>query len=93
MDLEMIYESIREVTKEDLKNVQLEDMQKIHPSLDLENPLTYIVYMDRRPDLTSDQRELVWKIVDRLNGNNNVVYEDATAGMDVAGTDPEYVDI
>lgn len=93
MDLEMIYESIREVTKEDLKNVQLEDMQKIHPSLDLENPLTYIVYMDRRPDLTSDQRDVVWKIVDKLNGNNNVVYEDAAAGMDVAGTDPEYVDI
>jgi len=93
MDLEMIYESIREVTKEDLKNVQLEDMQKIHPSLDLENPLTYIVYMDRRPDLTSDQRDVVWKIVDRLNGNNNVIYEDAAAGMDVANKDPEYVDI
>lgn len=89
----MIYESIREVTDEYLKNVQLEDMQKIHPSLDLENPLTYIVYMDRRPDLTDKDRKLVWKIVHKLNGNNNVIYEDAAAGMDVANKDPEYVDI
>jgi hypothetical protein len=92
MNLESILESIPEVKVEDLEKIQLQDIQKMHPLLDLDNPLTYIVYLDRRPDLSEEEKILVWQIIMRLNGNAHVICESAAKVMDVAG-EPEYLPI
>jgi hypothetical protein len=92
MNLESILESIPEVRVEDLEKIQLQDIQKMHPLLDLDNPLTYIVYLDRRPDLSEEEKAVVWQIINRLNGNAQVVCEYAAKVMDVAG-EPEYLPI
>jgi hypothetical protein len=76
-NLKEILDSIPEVKKEDLiKNkLLLEDIQKMHHTLTLDNPLTYFVYLDREKDLTVEERNVIFKIISRLKKNNNVVYE------------------
>lgn len=70
-------ESIPEKKKEDIlsNKVLIEDIQNIHPYLTLDNPLTYIIYMQHEKSLTTEQRNDIYKIIKRLHNNENVVYE------------------
>jgi hypothetical protein len=74
-----ILQSIPEVKKDDLvKNkLLLEDIEKMHPTLTLDNPLTYFIYLDREKDLSIEDRNVIFKIITRLKKNNIITYETA----------------
>lgn len=78
MDFKQLLEAIPEVKKEDiLSNIYLlEDIEKIHPTLTLENPLTYIVYMTYNKSLLSiEERNDIYRIIDRLKKNHKNAFE------------------
>jgi hypothetical protein len=54
---------------------QLEDAEKIHKFLTLDNPLTYMVFLDKRPDLTEEEREVIIEIIKRLQENEALEYK------------------
>lgn len=72
-----ILDSIPEVKKEDLitNKLLLEDIQKMHHSLTLDNPLTYFIYLDREKDLTIEERNVIFRIISRLKKNNQILGE------------------
>ena len=72
-----ILESIPEVKKEDvIKNrLLLEDIEKIHPTLTLYNPLTYFIYLYREKDLSIEDRNVIFKIIAKLKKNNIILNE------------------
>lgn len=72
-DLNGILNSIPEVKPDSFNKLQLEDIQLIHPSLTLDCPLTYIIYLVKRPDLSKDERNTIYKIIKKLNYNNDVI--------------------
>lgn len=80
--LQNILESIPDITPENVNLEQLEDMEKIHHSLTLDNPLTYFVFMSRRKDLTTEYRNTLFKIIQKLKNNNKTIYENGCARME-----------
>jgi len=54
---------------------QLEDAEKIHKSLTLDNSLTYIVFLDKRPDLSEEEKEIICEIIKRLQENEALEYK------------------
>lgn len=83
MDFSEILDSIPVKTEEDIKcrKFELEDCQRIHPLLTLTNPLTYMVFLDRRPDLPPDQVEIIKEIIKRLQMNEALEYHAASSQM------------
>lgn len=77
--LQDLLHSIPEVKPEDKNHLQLEDMEKIHHSLTLDNPLTYYVFMDRRPDLSKEYRNTTFKIIQK---NISTTYEVGCSKME-----------
>ena len=77
MDFSQILESIPEKKIEDIiaPKFQLEDCEKLHKSLTLENPLTYLVFLDRRPDLSEEDKEIIHQIIARLKSNDETEYK------------------
>ena len=72
-----ILESIPEVKKDDLvKNkLLIEDIEKMHPSLTLDNPLTYFIYLDREKNLSIEDRNVIFKIIAKLKQNNITLHQ------------------
>lgn len=58
---------IEYLTLDDVNNTKwkIEDMHKIHPTLDEENYLTYILYIGLRDDLTEDEKTELIDIIER----------------------------
>lgn len=83
MDFSEILDSIPVKTEEDIKcrKFELEDCQRIHPLLTLTNPLTYMVFLDRRPDLPPDQVEIIKEIIKRLQMNEALEYHATASEM------------
>jgi len=83
MDLSQILESIPVKTEEDIiaPKFELEDAQKIHRLLTLDNPLTYAIFLDKRPDLSEEDRETVFQIIKRLQENETLQYRLAMEKM------------
>lgn len=77
MELEAILNSIEEIKIEDIvdKKFKLEDMVNIHSSLTLDNPLTYMLYLQKRPDLSEDEIDMVYQIIAKLQKNKKLLYE------------------
>lgn len=77
MDFKQILTSIPEVKKEDIlsNKVLIEDIEKIHHTLTLDNPLTYIIYMNYNKDLSTEERNDIYRIIDRLKKNNKNAFE------------------
>jgi hypothetical protein len=77
MELTNLLNSIPEMKKEDLldKKLTLDEMVKLHPSLTLDNTLTYFVYLDRRKDLSLEERNLCFKIIAKLKKNHINLHE------------------
>lgn len=77
MDFKQLLNSIPEVKKEDILNnkILIEDIEKIHHTLTLDNPLTYIIYMQYDKTLTTEQRNDIFRIIDRLKKNDKNTYE------------------
>jgi len=83
MDLTEILDSIPVKTEDDIKcrKIELTDMERIHPLLTLTNPLTYMVFLERRPDLSEEQKEVIYQIIKRLQANEKLEYEYAMSQM------------
>ncbi len=64
-------------TKEDFltPKFQLEDCEKIHRLLTLDNPLTYMVFLEKRPDLNEEEKETIFEIIRRLHENEALEYK------------------
>lgn len=54
---------------------QLEDAEKIHKLLTLDNPLTYMIFLDKRPDLSEEDKEVIYEIIKRLQENEALEYK------------------
>ena len=76
MDLTQILESIPEKKLEDIENpkFQLEDAVKIHPTLTLDCEYTYYLFLSKRPDLTKDERDVIYQIIAKLKANDDLEY-------------------
>jgi len=64
-----------------VKPVSLQDIQALHKSLTLENPLTFIIFLSKRPDLEETERNTYLQIIERLKANEKFRYEAAIATM------------
>jgi len=76
MDFTQILDSIPEKKIEDILNpkFQLEDAVKIHPTFTLDNELTYYLFLSKRPDLTEQERNIIYQIIGRLKANDELEY-------------------
>lgn len=61
--------------------VSLKDIQAIHSSLTLENPLTFMIFLSKRPDLGEADRDIYLQIIERLKANEKFRYETAMSFM------------
>ena len=77
MNFKQLLNEIPEVKKTDILNgkMRIEDIENIHHTLTLENPLTYIIYMHHEKSLTIKERNDIYRIIDRLKKNNKNTYE------------------
>jgi len=64
-----------------VKPVSLEDIQRIHSSLTLENPLTFMIFVSKRPDLAESEKAIYLQIIERLKANEKFRYETTMANM------------
>jgi len=71
--------------------VTLKDIQKIHSSLTLENPLTFMIFLSKRPDLEQKDKDIYLQIIKRLKDNERFQYEKAMGSM-VAASLPSSIE-
>jgi hypothetical protein len=77
-----ILNSIPILTKEKpVVAVTLKDIQAIHSSLTLDNPLTFEIFLIKRPDIVLDERNVYLEIIKRLRDNEKIRYETAMESM------------
>jgi len=69
-----------------VKKITLEDIQMIHSSLTLDNPLTFQIFLSKRMDLEESERNIYFQIIERLKANEKFRYETAMSSMVDAGT-------
>lgn len=80
-----ILKNIPELTEDDCEvKISLFDIQKLHKSLTLENPLTYKLFLSKRLDLKEDEREIYTQIIKRLESNERIRYQKAMKDMIIA---------
>lgn len=72
-----------------VKHITLKDIQSIHASLTLENPLTFIIFLSKRPDLEQKDKDIYLQIIERLKANERFQYEKSIATMIDATLKPE----
>lgn len=77
MNFKELLHSIPEVKKEDILSdkTTFEDIEKIHSTLTLDNPLTYIIYMARNKSLTTEERNDIYRIINKLKQNETNAFE------------------
>ena len=64
-----------------VKLVSLKDVKALHSSLTIENPLTFQIFLMKRPDLPEEEKKTYLEIIQRLQDNEKFRYETAMAGM------------
>ena len=76
MNFTDILDSIPVIKEADVtdRKVTLEDVIKLHPTLDYEDPLTYAIFLDRRPDLSEEDKNCIIQIMRRLSENRQTLY-------------------
>lgn len=76
MDYLQILESIETLTVEDIAcpKLELDDLKVIHPSLTLDKPLTYKVFLSKREDLPDEEKEIIRQIINKLEYNEKLRY-------------------
>ena len=62
------------ILDEEVSKFQLDDASSIHFSLTLDNPLTYKIFLSKRPDLSKEDIEIYEQIIQRLEHNERVRY-------------------
>ena len=68
-----ILNSIPILNEEDTIKVQVEDISNIHPSLTFDNPLTFEIFLSKRPDLSKEDVEIYKEIIKRLQNNDEKI--------------------
>ena len=80
-----LLEQIPILTEEDFEErepqIELEDMQNIHPSLTQDNPLTYFVFISKRSDLSEEEKEYYLAVAQRLLHNEKLKFKHAIKKM------------
>lgn len=80
-----LLEQIPILTEEDFEErepqIELEDIALIHPSFTQDNPLTYFVFVSKRPDLSEEEKEYYLAVAQRLLHNENVKFKHAIKKM------------
>lgn len=63
--IEDYLEMMEYLTLEQVENTKwnIEDLKKIHPSLTEKDYLTFIMYLQLRPDLTDDEKDTCYKLI------------------------------
>lgn len=69
-----ILNSIPILTEEDTIKIQIEDIGNMHPSLTFDNPLTYTIFLSKRPDLSIEDVQIYKEIIKRLQNNEKIRY-------------------
>jgi len=69
--------------------ISLKDIQALHHTLTLENPLTFQIFISKRPDLDETERNIYLEIIKRLKDNEKFRYETAMATMVTANLKPQ----
>jgi len=64
-----------------VKLITLEDVKAIHSSLTMDNPLTFQIFLSKRPDLEESEKAIYVLIIERLKANEKFRYESAIANM------------
>lgn len=79
MDFKNILENIVDLTEEDIEkenDVKIEDLEKIHPSLDLNHSMTYkLYYAVKKDELPEEDKEILLKIIEKLERNENLYFK------------------
>lgn len=91
-----ILNSIPDLTEEGFieeSKIKVEDIVKIHKSLTLDNPLTFKVFLSKRPDLKEEDKEIYLKIIEKLERNERIRYQTAMKEMIDANYGIEPMDI
>ena len=83
---ESLLNSIEVKKVEDLieNKIELTDIVNMHPMLDLDNPLTYMIFLENRKDLSTEDRNCIYRIMARLHKNKQLIFDHAISNMKVA---------
>jgi hypothetical protein len=79
-------ESIPVLTEDDFKDEEetkptLEKIQMLDPSLTLDNPLTFYIFIAQRPDLPEAEKLYYLEVAKRLENNEALKYKHAIKKM------------
>jgi hypothetical protein len=79
MKLEELMFKLQYLTTEEVENpkLEIEHLTRISPHLHLDNPLTYIIFLNYRPDLPDEERELYLRIVKAFQDKEREEFEEA----------------
>lgn len=61
--------------------ITLDDIQLIHKSFTLDNPMTFKIFLARRPDIILDERGIYEQIIERLERNERIKGERISAQL------------
>lgn len=75
MDFISILTSIEDFSIE--KKNTIEDILLLHPTLSLDDPLTYMIYLSHIPDVSAEEKDTIYQIIEKLNKNQKNMYNAA----------------
>lgn len=78
-----ILDSIPIITTEKLEKLTIEDVLRIHPSLSIDDPLTYIIYLCKA-DLNEEEKLEIINVIDRLKDNEKTINQKRCETMENA---------
>lgn len=82
MDFKNLLNSIPTLSINEEIPITIEDIQLEHESLTQDNPLTWIIYLDRCKTLTIDERNNIFKIISKLYANQQVIKQTKYNGFE-----------
>lgn len=77
MKLEEIMQRLQYLTIDEVENpkLEVEHIQKISPTLDLDNWMTYVIFLQYRQDLPEAEKEMYLQLIEVLKQNERDLYE------------------
>ena len=84
MRYEELMQKMQYLTVEEVEHpkLEIEHLINISPTLHLDNYLTYIIYLQYRPDLPDDEKELIQNIITLLKKKEDEAYAEALQRFD-----------
>lgn len=77
MKLEEVMQKLQYLTIAEVENpkLEVEHLQKISPTLNLDNWMTYVIFLQYRQDLPEAEREMYLQLIEALKQNERELYE------------------